>query len=115
AGGVRSTVMSAVAVAWRPARSVATAFRARSPSAGSGQGAFHGAEVATPSESHVPVEQPGLVSEQAKSSTWATPLPVSAAAAVTSSGSGEARFTYEPSAGDEIETVGGLLSTRTFA
>ena len=85
------------------------------PSAGIGHEAFHGAEVTMPSELHVPLAQPALASEQAKSSTCATPLPVSVAAAVTVLGSGEAAFTYDPSAGEEIETVGGLLSTRTAA
>ena len=63
----------------------------------------------------MPLAQPLLASEQAKSSTWATPLPVSAAAALTVRGSGDIALTYEPPAGEDTETVGGLLSTRTPA
>ena len=113
AGGVRSTVTVTTSPAVWPVRSTATARSARSPSAGSGQSALQGADVAVPSAFHAPVAQPALASLQAKKSTWSMPLPLSAAVAVIVRGSGEASLTYEPAAGEEIETVGGWLSTRT--
>ena len=111
-GGVRSTVTVTTSLALWPVRSTATASSARLPSAGSGQSTVNGAEDAGASGFQVPVEQPALPSLQTKKSTWSTPLPASAAVAVTGRGSGAAAFTYEPAAGEVIATVGGWLSTR---
>ena len=111
-GGVRSTVTVTTSLALWPVRSTATASSARLPSAGSGQSTVNGAAEAVASGFQVPVEQPALASLQTKKSTWSTPLPASAAVAVTGRGSGAAAFTYEPAAGEVIATVGGWLSTR---
>ena len=76
----------------------------------------YGAAVAgAPSDVHEPAEQAALLSEQAKNSTFATPLPASPAFAVSVFGSGEAALTYWPALGAVKETVGARLSTVTFA
>ena len=72
AGGVRSIVVFALSAPVLPALSVATARRARLPSASSGHETLYGAAVSMPSETQLPAAQPALACEQRKNSTWAT-------------------------------------------
>ena len=69
--------------------------------------------MSTPSESNVPLEQSALVFEHSKNSTCETPLPASFAVAVNGVGLAVELLTL--AAGAVIVTLGGTLSTRTFA
>ena len=82
-GGVRSTVTSTSELAVRSALSVATARRARWPSAG----------IAQPTPYWSSMEADGAVSEHWKNSTCFTPLPASLAVAASAYGSAEAALT----------------------
>ncbi len=108
-GLVRSIVMSTRSEPVMPASSVATARRARLPSASIVHRAEYGALASTPSETHEPVEQPVLAFEQRKSSMAATSP--SGVVAVTLKGSAAAPLTKP--VGAVIVTVGSVLSTVT--
>ena len=108
-GGVWSAVTLTTAVVACPTPSAARASSARVPSLGSVQVTLYGADVRRPIDvEKVPVEHSAEVFEHSKNSTDATPVPVSAAEALTVA---VAVFRYWPSAGDVNETVGGAVST----